>query len=768
MLGQKEGLVRAVARVFPLENTSKEALAGPWNEKNSSLYYHTVPNSVGYIDPIEESWSMNHDSAASMFAPTFPPALDLENFQDLSDYCCKPPQDTSSVMVGATKDSSCTVQDDELNTPDIGFQREFNFTSSNVLQEDNNPVCLLDPEGWGIPSLDLPQISIAEEKSTETLEKEDIDTTHKADGIYIDGGWDLSVGHEEEIVSQNQEEKLLIVSQNQDEEFVIVSQNQDEKFVNTSVHTKEEMGTNFNNQTVYEVGDKLVVKNISFDNFESVDNTVIPPKTCTSDIKNIHLESLLGAAHSVQTVSNRVTSVDSSKQQSVRKLTLESLLSDNINEISTTVESKENEQRSVNGHVAVSGETTGTDSVQYLLRTDLSQVNQEEQSHALAEVDITAKNITSQSSESLNSMAGSTVSEDSAEQTQSSHPEDNTLRRKMKLTLPPLLATDEISTPVVLDTLLGGNGKFDLVSYVFDNNQPLSLDSPDVKPDFLLSLISAGSSDSTAVAGPSHSMTQAIKTEVEDNQSTTIINEIVVDLQENSLDGQWNISQTDEMEVDEDDLSMESVEIRKFDQKPVEEQRKPLKVGKISRSRVGGRGHGGLPCHTELESKIQDGSSLKLKITKKIVRDDSIQKHISSKKKVSEQNKASPSKPRGRPAKRQYPSTSKEENLSRSRQRKYSSSSSVFDEPLTPQSKRSRLSSVESDCDRYRELRDRNNEASRKSRQNRKTRELEMKDTAVKLEKENQSLRIKAEEMERLVKKLRQSLIEAVAKPKRK
>ncbi|CAG2062576.1 unnamed protein product, partial [Timema podura] len=72
-----------------------------------------------------------------------------------------------------------------------------------------------------------------------------------------------------------------------------------------------------------------------------------------------------------------------------------------------------------------------------------------------------------------------------------------------------------------------------------------------------------------------------------------------------------------------------------------------------------------------------------------------------------------------------------------------------------------------SGCYRYRELRDRNNEASRKSRLNRKAREEEMKEQSDKLEKENHSLRIKAEEMERLVKKMREALLEAVIKSKK-
>lgn len=740
-LNPKGGLARTVARVPPLGKTlKKEPLAGRYEEKISTHCYHTVPNQEDYLEPIGESWSVDPDSAVSMFSPPIPTvAFDPEDFQDLSPYCLLP-EDKSSVMVGVTRGSSGTVQDDELNTPDIGFQREFNFTSSkNVLLEDTS-VCL---EGWEIPSLVLPEISIAEEKSAETSKKEDIDILHtKSDGIYIDMGCDLTVGYEEEIVSQNQE-----VSENRDETFMIVSQIQNEKSMNKSVHNREEMGTSLNTETVYRVGNELVM-NINFVNFQSVDDTTIPPKTSTSDFHNLRLESLLGAAHNDRIV----TLVDSSKQPTTT-LSLGSLLAESAKTSDT--KSRENTQKSVNELVAVSG-----DSIQYLLGTDLTK---EEQLNFIPVEDIPI-DLPTKNSKSLANLAGSTDNGDGAKQPQSLHTEDTTQKKKKKMTLnlPPLLETAEINTPV-LDKLLAGNGKFDLMSYVFDNNQALPLDSPDVKS--FLSLISF---DDMAAAGPSHAMAPPakmpleatappVKIEVDDNQNATTIEGIVVDLNGSSLDGQWNISQTNEMEVDDIE---ESVEI-KFDPKPLEEQKKSLKGGKISRSRVG------VPYRTELESKIQGGSSLKLKITKKIP-DPSIQKHIFSKKKFSEQDKVSTSRPRGRPAKRQYPSTSKEENLSKSRQRKYSSSSSVFDEPVTPQSKRSRLSSVESECDRYRELRDRNNEASRKSRQSRKSRELEMKDIGTKLEKENQSLRIRAEEMERLVKKLRQELIETISKSKRK
>uniref|UniRef100_A0A1B6EA74 BZIP domain-containing protein n=1 Tax=Clastoptera arizonana TaxID=38151 RepID=A0A1B6EA74_9HEMI len=74
------------------------------------------------------------------------------------------------------------------------------------------------------------------------------------------------------------------------------------------------------------------------------------------------------------------------------------------------------------------------------------------------------------------------------------------------------------------------------------------------------------------------------------------------------------------------------------------------------------------------------------------------------------------------------------------------------------------LESVGSTSDRYRELRDRNNEASRKSRLNRKSKEIEMKAQALQLEKENRMLKIKADEMEKLVKKLRDNLMQIVLK----
>lgn len=84
------------------------------------------------------------------------------------------------------------------------------------------------------------------------------------------------------------------------------------------------------------------------------------------------------------------------------------------------------------------------------------------------------------------------------------------------------------------------------------------------------------------------------------------------------------------------------------------------------------------------------------------------------------------------------------------------------------QSKRSRTSSVSdsgsvtSGPDRYRELRDRNNEASRRSRMNRKQREVEMMERSTSLEKENLQLKVKAENLEKRVKTLREILLKVV------
>lgn len=121
---------------------------------------------------------------------------------------------------------------------------------------------------------------------------------------------------------------------------------------------------------------------------------------------------------------------------------------------------------------------------------------------------------------------------------------------------------------------------------------------------------------------------------------------------------------------------------------------------------------------------------------------------------------------RGRPAKRALPSTSEVKNETHTTNRPPRRKSCPEDEPWISPSKRIKLTAGEP-CNRYRELRDKNNEASRKSRQNRKARDHEMKEYSAQLASDNQTLKIKADEMERLVKKLRQALLEAVVKTKK-
>ncbi|PNF24986.1 hypothetical protein B7P43_G08358 [Cryptotermes secundus] len=175
-----------------------------------------------------------------------------------------------------------------------------------------------------------------------------------------------------------------------------------------------------------------------------------------------------------------------------------------------------------------------------------------------------------------------------------------------------------------------------------------------------------------------------------------------------------------------------------------------------------------LQAHASLESiDSQDGPVLKLKISRtepasstKVV---SFQKLLPRESISGLEELLLPKPTCGHPPKRVYPSTSKESS-SGSRSQRRNSSGSVADEPWSPSSKRSRMPSVDPVYDQYRRRRERNNVASRKSRQNRTAREREMKEVAAKLEQENENLKIRADEMEQLVKKLNEALLEAVVK----
>ncbi|RZF34627.1 hypothetical protein LSTR_LSTR008652 [Laodelphax striatellus] len=66
--------------------------------------------------------------------------------------------------------------------------------------------------------------------------------------------------------------------------------------------------------------------------------------------------------------------------------------------------------------------------------------------------------------------------------------------------------------------------------------------------------------------------------------------------------------------------------------------------------------------------------------------------------------------------------------------------------------------------DRYRELRDRNNEASKRSRMNRKSREMEMKEKADEMEQRNSYLKARAKRLDELVQTFREAIFKLVPK----
>ncbi|XP_028161899.1 uncharacterized protein LOC114353922 [Ostrinia furnacalis] len=63
---------------------------------------------------------------------------------------------------------------------------------------------------------------------------------------------------------------------------------------------------------------------------------------------------------------------------------------------------------------------------------------------------------------------------------------------------------------------------------------------------------------------------------------------------------------------------------------------------------------------------------------------------------------------------------------------------------------------------KYRELRDKNNEASKRSRMNRKLKELQMEQLVLDLEDRNQKLKVKADILEEMTKKLKEALMTAI------
>lgn len=71
-------------------------------------------------------------------------------------------------------------------------------------------------------------------------------------------------------------------------------------------------------------------------------------------------------------------------------------------------------------------------------------------------------------------------------------------------------------------------------------------------------------------------------------------------------------------------------------------------------------------------------------------------------------------------------------------------------------------SSISTHENKYRELRDKNNEASKRSRMNRKLKELQMEQLAEELEERNKKLKVKAEILEEMTKKLKDALMTVI------
>lgn len=102
---------------------------------------------------------------------------------------------------------------------------------------------------------------------------------------------------------------------------------------------------------------------------------------------------------------------------------------------------------------------------------------------------------------------------------------------------------------------------------------------------------------------------------------------------------------------------------------------------------------------------------------------------------------------------------------SRKRRSSNSSTSVQTDDDEYPKHRKPNEDYHSSD-DKYRQLRDRNNEASRKSRATRKARENELNSCASELEAVNRQLTFKAEELEKMVIDMRQALLKLMTKKK--
>lgn len=830
MSWKKDGHTWATAQVPQRGTGSVGILSSSWKEKKPSDLFQAVPNSMGYLEPLEDStWSQNVDSAASMYPPpTLPLTLDPtwgEDYQDLSTWCPK----LQPVMAADTKDSSYTVQDDELNTPEVGVQHDFNFTAScNVLKE--NTMQYLS-EAWDTslqlpsPPLYVPQKSSLEEtvKKTDTGNTQSVTTNE----FFIDDGCVLSVSHEEEIVTSHNVEGLnLEFVQTKEPDGMKESVNSCELGVAhrgknmdignyrsgkySLVVIKEETDKNTdvkmanrvaNTDKVGSLGSLLVS-----DLYVRIEGNDVPVHTNQLQAEeNLGLKNLLsGSYHSssndgiksvetfgCNTVVSKVTDTELRRKCEVIRP-----VKTNTDMMMQTVGYEEGagkfasvDARTHAAEVAGQKETTtsifGTD-ISVKVGQRLLPVNSELTGTA-EHVEILAKSLAGMSSEPH--VAGIHVNEgmlggNSGIQQQMAVKEENATDRNFKLNLSPVWeGTDNssinVSTPDVMEYLMKQTANFDLIGYIFSNPKDFQQDLLPVSGD---DRISASCTDETPKVEPIIAQIEQSPDDAEFVDSTegntAVEVEVVKPFCIAKSDHEQNDSMFEPMELEEEEVhcSLEHRSDQLFEEQARMNVKNDFKQNKGQWIQKVIETRNDTQPDSTLESRIlKDGSDLRLKISKvKVSRGQTSskkvvlpQEQVSPKEDASELKELPLSKrTRGRPAKRALPSTSEEKNETRPTNRSPRTKSCSLDEPWIPPSKRTRLTSGES-CDRYRELRDKNNEASRKSRQNRKTKESGMKEYAAELERDNQTLQIKADEMERLVKKLREALLEAVVKAKK-
>jgi hypothetical protein len=374
-----------------------------------------------------------------------------------------------------------------------------------VLNENASSPYLSDGEGWEIPApLNIPQVSsVEEDNSVITVIKSDSDHTQSkpANEFFVDETWELSVSHEEEIVSSHNQGGL------KQEECVVREESDNMK---TPVNTYElEHGVKYMDFGSYESALKASL--MAFNKTGTVENT---------NTRIGSLESLLGPNFNVRPVDNGIFSVHTNQQQAETNLSLKNLLAGSIyhvgdenrgvtNDVTNTTilaESQVVTAMEADTHLMsqlVESDKTFRENVENetaanMLRTDISLKMEEQpkpgnckQTETALPAEILTNSLPSMGTEpiltnslpSMNSepsvlmnVNDEVTSEDAhVLRLQSALKEETVPKRNLKLNLATLLGTDEIiSTPVVLESLFKQDEPFDLVSYVFDEVSSLT------------------------------------------------------------------------------------------------------------------------------------------------------------------------------------------------------------------------------------------------------------------------------------------------------